>query len=61
MAYIHIFGWAIDTAVQYSMLTNISQKKAITLAELNTGTGLIFLFLGWGCLIWQPIALVFGR
>jgi MFS family permease len=61
MVYTYIFGVAIATAVQYSVLTNISEETGISVADLNTGTGLMFLFLGWGCLIWQPIALVFGR
>lgn len=61
MVYVYIFGVAISTAVQYSVLTDISSNTGISVAQLNTGTGLMFLFLGWGCLIWQPIALVFGR
>ncbi|RDW68190.1 MFS general substrate transporter-1 [Coleophoma crateriformis] len=60
-AYLHIFGIGIASAVQYSILDNISADTGITLAELNTGTGLMFLFLGWSCLFWQPIALVYGR
>lgn len=61
MVYIYIFGIAIATAVQYSVFEQISADTGVTLAQLNTGTGLMFLFAGWGCLIWQPIALVFGR
>lgn len=61
MVYTYIFGVAIATAVQYSVLADISRETGITIGQLNTGTGLMFLFLGWGCLVWQPIALVFGR
>lgn len=61
MVYTYIFGITIATTVQYSVLANIADETGISIAELNTGTGLMFLFAGWGCLIWQPIALVFGR
>lgn len=59
--YTYILGIGIATTVQYSILTEIAASTTITVAELNTGTGLMFLFLGWGCLIWQPIALTYGR
>ncbi|KIX03719.1 uncharacterized protein Z518_07272 [Rhinocladiella mackenziei CBS 650.93] len=61
MVYTYIFGLAIATTVQYSILADIAEETGISIANLNTGTGLMFLFLGWGCLIWQPIGLVFGR
>ncbi|KEF51345.1 uncharacterized protein A1O9_12695 [Exophiala aquamarina CBS 119918] len=61
MVYVYVFGVGIATTVQYSILTNISEETGIALADLNTGTGLMFLFAGWGCLIWQPIALTYGR
>jgi MFS family permease len=61
MVYIYILGIGIATTVQYSVLTQISEETGITVAELDTGTGLMFLFLGWGCLLWVPVALVFGR
>ncbi|KIW73386.1 hypothetical protein PV04_01513 [Phialophora macrospora] len=61
MVYAYILGVGIPTTVQYSILTNISEETGIPLADLNTGTGLMFLFAGWGCLFWQPIALTYGR
>ncbi|OKL57212.1 hypothetical protein UA08_07368 [Talaromyces atroroseus] len=61
MVYIYLLGIGIATTVQYSVISNISDETGISVADLDTGTGLMFLFLGWGCLIWQPIALVFGR
>jgi MFS family permease len=61
MVYIYILGIGIATTTQYSVISNISEETGISVADLDTGTGLMFLFLGWGCLIWQPIALVFGR
>lgn len=59
--YLYVFGIGIAATCQYSILTEIAASTTITVAELNTGTGLMFLFLGWGCLIWQPIALTYGR
>ncbi|EXJ86337.1 hypothetical protein A1O3_03288 [Capronia epimyces CBS 606.96] len=60
MVYIYVFGISISTAVQYSVLADIA-AEGISYSALNTGAGLMFLFLGWACLVWQPIALVFGR
>ncbi|TLD39246.1 MFS general substrate transporter-1 [Venturia nashicola] len=59
--YIYVLAIGIAATCQYSILTQIAASTTITVAELNTGTGLMFLFLGWGCLIWQPIALTYGR
>jgi MFS family permease len=58
---LYVFAIGIATAVQYSVLTQIADDTGITVGQLNTGTGLMFLFLGWGCLIWQPIAMTYGR
>ncbi|KAK4946430.1 hypothetical protein LTR10_014629 [Elasticomyces elasticus] len=60
-AYIYILGIGMSTTVQYSILTNIGEATNISIADINTGTGLQFLFAGWGCLLWQPIALTYGR
>ncbi|KAL1630310.1 hypothetical protein SLS56_004982 [Neofusicoccum ribis] len=61
MAYVYTLGVGISTAVQYSVLTPIAEDTGITVAQLNLGTGLMFLFLGWANLLWQPLALVYGR
>ncbi|KIX95713.1 uncharacterized protein Z520_08420 [Fonsecaea multimorphosa CBS 102226] len=61
MAYIYILGIGMSTTVQYSILTNIGEATGISIADINTGTGLQFLFAGWGCLFWQPVALTYGR
>lgn len=47
MVYVYTFGVGIATTVQYSILTNISDQTGISLADLNTGTGLMFLFAGF--------------
>ncbi|KAG2125510.1 major facilitator superfamily domain-containing protein [Suillus clintonianus] len=51
----------IGTTVLYSILQPISNDTGIPLATLNAGTGYMFLFLGWGALINQPLALTFGK
>ncbi|SCU79777.1 LAME_0B00320g1_1 [Lachancea meyersii CBS 8951] len=51
----------IPTAAIYSVLPNIEEKTNITLSDLNSGTGYMFLFLGIGCLFFQPMALQFGK
>jgi hypothetical protein len=58
MVYIYVLGVGIATTVQYSILTNISAETGVSLADLNTGTGLMFLFAGYDlsfpCHIWRP-------
>jgi hypothetical protein len=49
MVYVYVLGVGIATTVQYSILTNISEETGIPLADLNTGTGLMFLFAGFVC------------
>ena len=61
MAYLYVFGTGIATSLQYSVLADITADTGISTANLVQGTGVMFLFFGWACLIWQPIALVYGR
>lgn len=61
MVYIFTLGVGIPTTLQYSVLAEITQDTGITTDELVRGTGLMFLFLGWACLFWQPIAITYGR
>ncbi len=51
----------IASAAIYSVLEPISEATGLTLGDLNAGTGYMFLFFGWGCLIWQPLALQYGK
>ncbi|KAG9675500.1 MFS general substrate transporter, partial [Aureobasidium melanogenum] len=51
----------IASAAIYSILEPISEETSLTLNELNNGTGYMFLFFGWGCLVWQPLALQYGK
>jgi MFS family permease len=61
MAYLYVFGTGIATSLQYSVLADITADTGISTANLVEGTGVMFLFFGWACLIWQPIALTYGR
>lgn len=51
----------IASAAIYSILTPIADATNLTLDELNTGTGYMFLAFGWGCLVFQPIAQQYGK
>lgn len=51
----------IASAAIYSILTPIAEATNLTLDELNTGTGYMFLAFGWGCLVFQPIAQQYGK
>ena len=59
--YLYVFAIGIAACVQYSVLAQISTDTGIHISQLNLGTGLMFLWLGWGCLVWQPLALAYGR
>jgi MFS family permease len=61
MSYLYVFGTGIATSLQYSVLSDITKDTGISTANLVQGTGLMFLFFGWACLIWQPLALTYGR
>ncbi|KAF7555586.1 hypothetical protein G7Z17_g2074 [Cylindrodendrum hubeiense] len=54
-------GRRIGGTAIYSVLDPISQDTGMSIGQLVTGTGYLFLFSGWGNLIWQPLALTFGR
>ncbi|KAL2439289.1 putative MFS-type transporter [Exophiala dermatitidis] len=51
----------IASAAIYSVLVPISEDTGMSLGDLNSGTGYMFLFFGWGCLFWQPLALQYGK
>ncbi|KAL4782506.1 major facilitator superfamily domain-containing protein [Aspergillus varians] len=61
MAYLYVLGNGVATSLQYSVLADIEADTGISTANLVQGTGVMFLFFGWACLIWQPIALTYGR
>lgn len=51
----------IASAAIYSVLVPITEVTDLTLGDLNAGTGYMFLFFGWGCVIFQPLALQYGK
>lgn len=61
MGYLYTLGTGIATSLQYSVLADITADTSISTAHLVQGTGVMFLFFGWACLLWQPIALTYGR
>lgn len=61
MAYLYVLGTGVATSLQYSVLADITADTGVSTANLVQGTGVMFLFFGWACLIWQPIALTYGR
>lgn len=61
MVMIYTFGTGVPGTLQYSVLSDITRDTGISTASLVQGTGLQFLFLGWGCLVTQPLALTYGR
>lgn len=61
MAYLYVLGTGIATSLQYSVLADITKDTGISTADLVQGTGVMFLFFGYACLLWQPLALTYGR
>ncbi|CZR64625.1 related to transporter protein HOL1 [Phialocephala subalpina] len=45
----------------YSVTTPISKATSLTINDLVSGTGAMFLFYGWGCIVWQAFALQYGK
>ncbi|KAM5354916.1 hypothetical protein ACJ41O_001562 [Fusarium nematophilum] len=58
---VYCLAVGIASAAIYSVLVPISAATNLTVNDLNTGTGYMFLTLGWGCLIWQPLAQKLGK
>ncbi|KAH8892173.1 MFS general substrate transporter [Thozetella sp. PMI_491] len=54
------FGAAFINGLSPAYLL-IQEETGISLADLNTGNGLMYLFFGFGNLLTQPLALNFGR
>jgi MFS family permease len=58
-------AWTFVGAAQVSSLSPanllVQADTGIPVANINTGTGLMYLFFGWSNLVWQPLALNYGR
>lgn len=60
---VYVFATGIPGTCIYSIIPDIADAPgvSISVAELNAGTGYAFLFLGLGCLVFQPLAMQYGR
>lgn len=60
---LYVFATGIPGTCIYSILPDIAAAPGvnISVAELNAGTGYAFLFLGLGCLVFQPLAMQYGK
>lgn len=58
-SYVFVIAWA--SGAIYSVLVPISKDTGLSVSTLNSGSGTMLLFFGWGALIAQPVALTYGR
>lgn len=58
---LYTFCSGVACTLVYSILIPIQNDTGIPLSTLNAATGYFFLLLGWGGLITQPLALMFGK
>ncbi|CDK25638.1 unnamed protein product [Kuraishia capsulata CBS 1993] len=58
---LYVMALGVSGSAVYSVITDITEHSTLTVSNLNTGTGVMFLFCGWGNLIWQPMALQYGK
>lgn len=58
-----LFCWCIclSSSACYSVFAPINEQSGISFDKLNQGTGYMYLLFGWGLLVWQPVALTYGR
>ncbi|KAL1899572.1 hypothetical protein Sste5346_002974 [Sporothrix stenoceras] len=59
--FVYAMTICISSAAIYSVLEPISDATNLSVDQLNAGTGYMFLSFGWGCLIWQPMGLAYGK
>ncbi|CVK91413.1 related to transporter protein HOL1 [Fusarium mangiferae] len=52
---------AIPSSAVYSIVTPLRKETDLSLQDINNGTGIMFLFYGWGCIFWQAMALQYGK
>lgn len=61
MVFVYTLGVGIPTTLHYSVISDITRDTGISTTDLVQGNGVMFLFLGWACLFWQPVAMTYGR
>ncbi|KAI1620002.1 serine/threonine kinase 16 [Exophiala viscosa] len=57
------YTWCVcvSSSSCFSVFTPINEASGISFTKLNEGTGYMYLLFGWGLLLWQPLALTYGR
>lgn len=61
MVFLYTLFIGIAQTLHYSVIADITEDTGISTTDLVQGNGVMFLFLGWGCLLWQPVAIAYGR
>ncbi|EXJ88082.1 hypothetical protein A1O1_05010 [Capronia coronata CBS 617.96] len=59
--FIYCLFVGMASAAVYSVLVPLSIDSGLSVADLNAGTGYMFLFFGLGCIVFQPLALQYGK
>ncbi|KAK5047349.1 hypothetical protein LTR84_006872 [Exophiala bonariae] len=57
----YIMAVGIASAAIYSVLVPIATDTGLGVSTMVEGTGYMFLFLGWGCFVCQPLAQKYGK
>ncbi|KAH8807273.1 serine/threonine kinase 16 [Xylogone sp. PMI_703] len=58
---VYILGVGLASSAIYAAIVPISEDTGLSVADINSGTGYMYLAFGWGNLIWQPMALQYGK